>query len=145
MYSDNSIIDCKNSSKKWLQMATHVFQSNLLQGFENNGVEVKVLSVPPIIATDVGANKDMIESKGGIIVPAKNAQSIIDAFEVVKDSKNVYVCDIESPNSLYETLKEIKTKEKAKTDDRLLNAFSKNNSEKYVDILENIKETNLAF
>ena len=59
--------------------------------------------------------------------------------EFIKNSKNVYVCDIESPNSLYETLKEIKTKEKAETDDKLLNAFSKNNSEKYVDILENLK------
>ncbi|MBO5889766.1 MAG: glycosyltransferase family 4 protein [Clostridia bacterium] len=40
----------------------------------------------PVIATNVGANEDMIENKGGIIVEPKNVQAIIDAFEVMKDS-----------------------------------------------------------
>ncbi len=40
----------------------------------------------PVIATRVGANADMIEDKGGIIVEPKNVQAIIDAVEVMKDS-----------------------------------------------------------
>lgn len=55
------------------------------EGFSNALAEAMYAGLP-VIATEVGANKDMIEDKGGIIVPAKNAQSIIDAFEVVKDS-----------------------------------------------------------
>ena len=55
------------------------------EGFSNALAEAMYAGLP-VIATDVGANKDMIEDKGGIIVPAKNAQSIIDALKVIKDS-----------------------------------------------------------
>ena len=40
----------------------------------------------PCIATDVGANGDMLEDKGGIIVPVKNVDAIIDAFEKLEDN-----------------------------------------------------------
>lgn len=39
----------------------------------------------PCIATDVGANRDMLEEKGGIIVPAKNVDAIVDAFKKLED------------------------------------------------------------
>lgn len=35
----------------------------------------------PVIATDVGANKDMVENLGGIIIPARNAQVIAEALK----------------------------------------------------------------
>lgn len=34
----------------------------------------------PVIATDVGANADMLERHGGIIIPVKNHQAIVDAI-----------------------------------------------------------------
>ena len=40
----------------------------------------------PCIATDVGANKDMLEDKGGIIIPAGDGTAIIQASESMSDS-----------------------------------------------------------
>lgn len=40
----------------------------------------------PCIATDVGANKDMLEDKGGIIIPAGDGTAIIQALESMSDS-----------------------------------------------------------
>lgn len=48
LYTNEMIENRERYSSYGLQMATHVFQSNLLQGFEQNDVDVKVLSVPPI-------------------------------------------------------------------------------------------------
>lgn len=49
------------------------------EGFANVMLEAMANSLP-IIATDVGSNKSMIEEKGGIIVPIKNSQAIIEAL-----------------------------------------------------------------
>lgn len=49
MYSENTLEDAKTSSKVGLQMAPHIFQQNLLKGFENReDVSLKVIHVPPI-------------------------------------------------------------------------------------------------
>ena len=37
----------------------------------------------PCIATDVGANEEMLENKGGIIVPVKDIEAMTAAFELV--------------------------------------------------------------
>lgn len=41
----------------------------------------------PVITTDVGANADMIELKGGIVVAPKNAGQIIDALQSMADQE----------------------------------------------------------
>ena len=38
----------------------------------------------PIIATDVGANKEMIENRGGIIIPAKDEQEILNSLRLIE-------------------------------------------------------------
>lgn len=42
----------------------------------------------PVIASDVGANRDMIESKGGIIVAPHNTEEIISAIKQLEDSES---------------------------------------------------------
>jgi glycosyltransferase involved in cell wall biosynthesis len=42
----------------------------------------------PIISTPVGANIDMIESMGGVIVEVGDSLSIIDAIEKMKNSND---------------------------------------------------------
>ncbi len=42
----------------------------------------------PCIVTDVGANADMIENNGGIVVPARDAEAFLSAIATIKD-KNV--------------------------------------------------------
>ena len=37
----------------------------------------------PVIATDVGANSDMIENKGGILVSSQNSQQIVEAINAL--------------------------------------------------------------
>lgn len=39
----------------------------------------------PVVATDVGANMDMIENKGGIIVPIKSAKAISEALDKLEN------------------------------------------------------------
>ncbi len=55
------------------------------EGFSNALAEAMYAGLP-VIATDVGANKDMVEDKGGIIVSAKDSTALIKALEVMKDS-----------------------------------------------------------
>ena len=38
----------------------------------------------PCIATDVGANRDMLEDRGGILIPAKDPRAIVDAIEKLR-------------------------------------------------------------
>lgn len=41
----------------------------------------------PIIATAVGSIPDMIENKGGILIPVKDSEAIIDAIQQMRDVK----------------------------------------------------------
>ena len=54
------------------------------EGFANVMLEAMGSGLP-IIASDVGANKDMIESQGGIIVPPKNWEAIVSALTEMED------------------------------------------------------------
>ncbi len=57
MYSEKTLDYCKKHSKNGLQMATHVFQSNLLQGLESSGVNFKVVNIPPIGSFPINCTK----------------------------------------------------------------------------------------
>lgn len=54
------------------------------EGFSNSMVEAMAIGLP-IIATDVGANADMIEQFGGRIVSAQNAEAIIREMSDMND------------------------------------------------------------
>ena len=41
----------------------------------------------PIITTDVGANMEMLEEKGGIIVPPKSIEALNSAIKTAKNQK----------------------------------------------------------
>ena len=41
----------------------------------------------PCIVTDVGANADMIENNGGIVVPARDAEAFSEALDTIKDPR----------------------------------------------------------
>ena len=56
------------------------------EGFANVMLEAMASSLP-IIATDVGSNKSMIEEQGGIIIPTNDSQAIIDAICKLEDKK----------------------------------------------------------
>lgn len=55
------------------------------EGFANSLLEAMAMGVP-VITTAVGANKDMIESKGGVIVEVGDEIGIIRAIEEMHDS-----------------------------------------------------------
>lgn len=46
----------------------------------------------PVITTDVGANKDMIEDNGGVIVPINDPNAIDVAIERLSDKTYVSRC-----------------------------------------------------
>ena len=48
---------------------------SLTEGFSNALLEAMARGVP-VIATDVGANKDMIEERGGVIVPVHDVEAM---------------------------------------------------------------------
>ncbi|MBR5540015.1 MAG: glycosyltransferase family 4 protein [Clostridia bacterium] len=41
----------------------------------------------PCIVTDVGANADMVEDKGGVVVPARDAEAFSAALDAIQDPK----------------------------------------------------------
>lgn len=54
------------------------------EGFANALLEAMAVGLP-IIATDVGANAEMIEDKGGIIIPARGAEALAKAIALLKE------------------------------------------------------------
>ncbi len=54
------------------------------EGFSNALVEAMLCGLP-IIASEVGANADMLENKGGYLVPAENYKEIITAVNMIED------------------------------------------------------------
>lgn len=69
--------------KKYLLKADVFLFPSYSEGFSMSILEAMAMGVP-IIATDVGANKDMIEDKGGVIVQAKNEQEILSALRFIE-------------------------------------------------------------
>lgn len=48
MFTEKSLYEAHKYSKCGIQMAPHVFQQNLQNGFEENGVNLRVINIPPI-------------------------------------------------------------------------------------------------
>lgn len=61
------------------------------EGFSNAMLEAMASGLP-IIASDVGSNKDMIEDKGGIIVEPRNSREIIKAMQLLEDEEKRKKC-----------------------------------------------------
>lgn len=59
------------------------------EGFANVMLEAMASGLP-IIASDVGANKDMIGSFGGIIVPVKDCKAIKNAINIIENPEVRY-------------------------------------------------------
>lgn len=55
------------------------------EGFSNALLEAMARGIP-VITTAVGANEDMIEARGGIIVPVSDSNKIINAFKKLQSS-----------------------------------------------------------
>lgn len=71
---------------KELLMESDVFLfPSYTEGFANAMLEAMAIGLP-IIATPVGANADMIESVGGVIIEVGNSNSIIEAINNIKSS-----------------------------------------------------------
>ncbi len=58
------------------------------EGFSNALAEAMAKGLP-CITTKWAANYDMIEDKGGITVPVKDSQALIEALEKIKDDKSL--------------------------------------------------------
>lgn len=61
------------------------------EGFANALLEAMAAGLP-VIATDVGANVEMLESKGGIIIPTRDSDAIAGAIELVKSDSELRSC-----------------------------------------------------
>ncbi len=74
------------------EIKQHYFSSDLFlfpsysEGFSNAVLEAMSMGLP-VIATDVGANKDMIEDCGGIIIQPQKSGEIIEAISIMYDKK----------------------------------------------------------
>ena len=74
------------------QVATFMESSDVFlfpsytEGFANVMLEAMASGLP-IIASDVGANKDMIEDQGGVIVPPREYEPIVSALAALEDPK----------------------------------------------------------
>lgn len=69
--------------KKYMENADVFILPSYTEGFSNALLEA-MYSGLPVIASDVGANRDMIENKGGIITPAKNVEMIAEALDSIR-------------------------------------------------------------
>lgn len=67
-----------NLSLYYEQADAFIFPSHT-EGFANVMLEAMASGLP-IVSTDVGANRDMIEEKGGIIIPPKNREAFVSAI-----------------------------------------------------------------
>ncbi len=70
--------------KKELKQADVFLFPSYTEGFANALLEAMACGLP-VIAGDVGANADMIEKKGGKIVPIGDARAVISALEEMKE------------------------------------------------------------
>lgn len=64
----------------------YIFPSHT-EGFSLSLVEAMACGLP-CIASDVGANKDMLEEGGGIIVPVNDINKIVEAFQQLTSSRS---------------------------------------------------------
>lgn len=66
--------------KKYLLDADLYLFPSYTEGFSLSLTEAMSTGLPAI-ATDVGANKDMLEEKGGTIIPVKDSKAIVNAIK----------------------------------------------------------------
>lgn len=66
--------------KEYLDNADVFLFPSYTEGFSNALVEAMARGLPAI-ATNVGANEDMIEDRGGIIIPVQNSDAIVTAVK----------------------------------------------------------------
>lgn len=74
----------KNEVKKILLESDVFLFPSYTEGFANALLEAMAMGLP-IITTPVGANLDMIESTGGVVVEVGNSKSIIDAINNIQN------------------------------------------------------------
>ena len=72
--------------KKCLSEADVFLFPSYTEGFSNALAEAMAAGLP-VIATPVGANVDMLEGKGGLIVPAGDASSIVSALKRMTEKR----------------------------------------------------------
>lgn len=80
------LLDAMSKSEVYeLLMESDVFLlPTYTEGFSNALLEAMAMGLP-IITTPVGANEDMIEHKGGLIVEVRNSESIVQAIQELGD------------------------------------------------------------
>lgn len=66
--------------KTYLDQADVYLFPSYTEGFSLSLTEAMASGLP-CIATDVGSNKDMLEDKGGIVIPVKDSNAIIEAIQ----------------------------------------------------------------
>lgn len=71
--------------KEYLQNADVFLFPSYSEGFSMALTEAMAEGLPAI-ASDVGANRDMLSDRGGVIIPVKNVQAIVDAFDKISPS-----------------------------------------------------------
>lgn len=69
--------------KRFLMSADLFLFPSYTEGFSLSLTEAMSMGVP-VIATDVGANQDMIENKGGVIIPARDSAAIVTAIKTLQ-------------------------------------------------------------
>lgn len=74
-----------NEVKWYLQKADLFLLPSYTEGFSLSLTEAMSTGVPAI-ATDVGANKDMLEDKGGVIIPVRDADAIVKSIIELMDT-----------------------------------------------------------
>lgn len=72
--------------KQFLEEADIFLFPSYTEGFSLSLTEAMATGLPAI-ATEVGANRDMLEDKGGIIVPVKNTDAIVEAIAKLEDKE----------------------------------------------------------
>ena len=70
--------------KEYLKTADAFLFPSYTEGFSNALLEAMAAGLP-CIATDVGANRDMIEDQGGVIVPVGDSSAIVRAVNRLRD------------------------------------------------------------
>lgn len=74
-----------NEVKQYLQNADIYLFPSYTEGFSLSLTEAMATGLPAV-ATDVGANRDMLEGKGGIIIPVKDSRAIVQAIKDLASS-----------------------------------------------------------
>ena len=75
-----------NEIKDYLMKSDVYLFPSYAEGFSISLTEAMSTGLP-IIASDAGANLDMIEDRGGIIIPIKSTEAIVSAIKDIMDPK----------------------------------------------------------